>query len=247
MAWLSNLRLRSSSPQTRRKAIESLTADDNTRTAADAKRIKPLLKSARNPDPAVRLTAVAALGKEPNSFGTEPLLDRLCDADPRVRLAAAEALRDKANPAHLTHFLTLLADKHFEVRITAIQFLSGMGEPTVAQAIVPHLTDSDADVRLAAAKAVGALRNALAIEPLVLSLTDEEPAVRHAAAAALERIDPRWVRTNAAQSALPRLEALRGDERPWIVAAAEKVLDKLNAAKGQDTEVWKRESGIRNL
>ena len=81
----------------------------------------------------------------------------------------------------------------------------------------------------------------------MLALTDEEPAVRHAAAAALEEIDPRWVRSDAAQRAIPRLEALRADPQPWIVAAAETVLEKLRAAKDKDTEVWNRESGIRNL
>jgi hypothetical protein len=43
------------------------------------------------------------------------------------------------------------------------------------------------------------------------------------------------------------LEELRKDSRSWVVAAAEKVLLKLATAKGKDTEVWKRESGIREL
>ena len=63
----------------------------------------------------------------------------------------------------------------------------------------------------------------------------------------LEEIDRRWVRTNAAQRAIPQIEALRTDPRPWIAAAAEKVLEKLRAAKDKDTEIWKRESGIRTL
>jgi HEAT repeat protein len=150
-------------------------------------------------------------------------------------------------PAHLSHFLTLLADEDFEVRLKGIQCLRSIGNPAVAQALVGRLADSDSDVRLAAAQALGAIRNPEALEPLVLSLADEERAVRHAAAAALEQIDPRWVRTDAAQRAIPRLEALRGDPRHWIVAAAEKVVEKLAAAKDKDTGVWKRKSGIRNL
>jgi HEAT repeat protein len=164
-----------------------------------------------------------------------------------VRLAAAQVLEQHADPAHLTHFLALLADEHFEVRITAIQFLRRINDPAIAPALVTHLVDSDSDVRRAAALALGTVRNPVVIEPLVLSLTDEESAVRHAAAAALEQIDSRWVRTDAAQRAIPRLEALRGDPRPWIAAAAEKVIHTLGAAKDRDTEVWNRESGIRTL
>jgi len=174
MVWLDRIRLRSSSSQTRRKALESLTA------------------AGKLPEPKL---LIASLG----------------DLDARVRLAAAQVLQQQADPAHLTHFLTLLADEHFEVRLTAIQFLGRISDPGVAQALVARLADSDSDVRRAAAQALGEIRSPVAIELLVLSLTDAEPAVRHAAAAALEQIDPRWVRTDAAQRAIPRLEALRGE------------------------------------
>jgi HEAT repeat protein len=188
-----------------------------------------------------RLTAT---GKLP---GLKLLIASLSDPDAHVRLAAAQVLQQQADPAHLPHFLTLLVDEHFEVRLTAIQFLRRINDPQVVQALVARLADSDSDVRRAAAAALGVVRSPVALEPLVLSLTDEEPAVRHAAAAALEEIDPRWVRTDAAQRAIPRLGALRGDPRPWIATAAETVLEKLRAAKDRDTEVWKRESGIRTL
>ena len=213
MVWLESIRLRSGSPQTRRKAIQRLTAG----------------------------------GRLPRASITATLLDRLADPDARVRSAAAQALELHADPAHLTHFLSLLADDHFEVRVTAIQFLRRIRDPDIAPALVPRLADPDSDVRRAAALALGAMRNPVALEPLVVLLADEEPAVRHAAAAALEEIDPRWVRTDAAHRATPWLEALRKDPRPWIAAAAEKVLEKLRAAQDADTEMWKRDSGIRTL
>ncbi len=187
---------------------------------------------------------LSATGKLPEP---ELLVASLGDADPQVRLAAAQALEQYADPAHLTCFLTLLEDEHFEVRLIAIRYLGHIGDPAVTRALVAHLSDSDSDVRRAAAQALGAVRDPVALEPLVLSLADEEPAVRHAAAAALEEIDPRWVRTDAAKRAVPRLEVLRRDPRPWIAAAAGIVLEKLQAAKDKDTEVWKRESGIRDL
>ena len=194
-----------------------------------------------------RKAAIAALGQEPSPEVTAALLHSLGDPDARVRLAAAQVLEQQADPAHLTCFLTLLADENFEVRLTAIQFLRRINDPAIARALLPLLTDSDSDVRRAAALALGEARNQMALEPLILLLTDEEPAVRHAAAAALEQIDPRWVRTDAAQRVIPRLEALREDPQPWIAAAAETLLEKLRAAQGRDTEIWNRESGIRNL
>jgi HEAT repeat protein len=302
MVWSDRIRLCSGSAQSRRKAVERLTAtgkspglklliarledpDPQVRSAAamalgkineelsvaarvaaqtdvsseapataaatlkevqDLRRTQSLLKSARDAERTVRRVAIAALGQEPGPSVTATLLS-LGDPDARVRQAAAQVLQQQADPAHLPHFLTLLADEHFEVRLTAIQFLRRINDPLVVQALVLRLADSDSDVRRAAVAALGMVRSPVALEPLVLSLTDEEPAVRQAAAAALEEIDPRWVRTDAAQRAIPRLGALRGDPRPWIAAAAETVLEKLRAANDKDTEVWKRESGFRTL
>ena len=303
MVWSDRIRLRSGSAQSRRKAVERLTAtgkspglklliarledpDPQVRSAAamalgkineelslaarvaaqtdvsseapatatatlkevhDLRRTQSLLKSARAAERSVRRAAIAALGQEPGPSVTATLINSLGDPDARARQAAAQVLQQQANPAHLPHFLTLLADEHFEVRLIAIQFLRRIKDPRVVQALVLRLADSDSDVRRAAAAALGMVRSPVALEPLVLSLKDEEPAVRHAAAAALEEIDPRWVRTDAAQSAIPRLEALRGDPRPWIATAAETVLEKLRAANDKDMEVWKRVSGIRTL
>jgi len=297
MVWLDSFRLRSGSPQTRRKAIERLTAagklrslklligsledqDPEVRYAAaealstiskelsvaarlaaradlsataalkevqDPQRIGPLPKSAREAHSKVRRGAVASVGQESSEPVRAMMRKKPGDPAARARRTAGQEVEQQAVPAHLTHFVALLADEDFEVRLKAIQCLRRLGDPVVAQALVARLADSDSDVRLAAALALGAIRNPVALESLVLSLADEEPAVRHAAAAALEQIDPRWVRTEAAQRAMPRLEALRADLRPWIVTAAEKVIEKLRAAKDKDTEVWKRESGIRNL
>lgn len=173
-----------------------------------------------------------------------PQMSGLTDPDWRARLAAAQALEERADPAHVTQFLALLADEHFEVRLTAIQFLRRFPQPVVAQALIQRLADPDNDVRRAAALALGAIRDVAALEPLVLSLTDEEPAVRQSVAAALEEIDRRWIRSEAAQRAVPRLELMLKDQRPWIASAAQTVLDKLKAAKDKDTEIWKNEAGF---
>jgi HEAT repeat protein len=301
MVWLDSIRLRSGSPQMRRKALENLIAarklpsfdrlvdiladpDPEVRCAAakalttlgeqfsaaaqvgtlaqissqlrtsaslaqvqDPRALKPLLKSARDSDPLVRVASITALGQELNPSVTETLLGSLNDSDSRVRSAAAQALELHADPAHLNHFLALLADAHFEVRVTAIQYLSRICDPSITPALIPLLGDPDSDVRRAAALALGEIRNPAAIKSLVLCLIDEEPAVRHAAAAALEQIDPRWIRTDAAKRAIPQIGALRTDPRPWIASVATKVFDKLKAAEDTDTQRWYRESGIREL
>jgi len=230
MLWLDRFRLRSGRPP-----------------AALLKAVQPLLKGARNPDPIVRVGAIAALAEEPIALVAHTLLDCLSDRHAGVRLAAAQVLQQHADPAHRKHFLKLLADKHFEVRIAAVQFLGRIGDPELAQPLVARLTDSDSDVRQAAAVALGQLRNPVALEPLVVLLADTEPTVRHAAVASLEQINRRWVRSDAAKRAFPRLEALCRDPEPWIAAAAQKAVAILGKAKDTDTEFWNRDSGIRNL
>jgi HEAT repeat protein len=230
MLWLDRIRFWSAGPP-----------------AALLKEVQPLLKGARNPDPAVRLAAVAALAQEPIALVAHVLLDCLSDGHAGVRQAAAQALQQHADPAYCKHFLKLLKDKNFEVRIAAIQFLGRIADRELAQPLAARLADSDSDVRHAAALALGPMRNPVAIEPLVVLLADTEPVVRHAAAASLEQINRRWVRSDAAKRAFPRLEALCRDPQPWVAAAAQKAVAILGKAKDTDTEFWNRESGIRNL
>ena len=230
MLWLEKFRLWSGRPP-----------------AADLKAVQPLLKGTRNPDPIVRIAAVAALAQEPIALVSHALLDCLNDRHAGVRLAAAQVLQHHALPAHRKPFLKLLVDDNFEVRIAAVQFVGRLGDPELAQTLVARLSDPDSDVRQAAAVALGQLRNPVALEPLVLSLADTEPVVRHSAAASLEQINRRWVRSDAVKRALPKLETLCRDPQPWIGAAAQKVVAKLAEAKDVDTDFWYRTSGIRNL
>jgi HEAT repeat protein len=215
-------------------------------TASTLKGAQSLVGSG-HADPAVRLATIEALAQEPSPLATQTLLESLVDPDARVRLAAALVLEQMADPAHMARFTALLTDESFEVRAIAVQYLGRIRDPGAAPLLVARLADSDSDVRRAAALALGQIRDAVAIEPLVLALTDQEPSVRQAAVAALEQIDRRWIRTKAAQKAVPRLKALRQDPQPWIAAAAQKVLEKFQEAESKDTEFWNRESGIRKL
>jgi HEAT repeat protein len=109
-----------------------------------------------------------------------------------------------------------------------VQFLGRIRDPEIAQALLPLLADSDSDVRQAVAQALGTIGEPAAIEALVLSLTDEERAVRQAAELALGRIDANWVYAEAAQGAIPQLEASLNDQRGWVRSAAAQVLAKLH-------------------
>jgi len=158
------------------------------------------------------------------------LLERFRDPEPCVRLAAAEVLAKRVDPTLAPEFLRLLKDRSFEVRLSAVRFLGRIPDPAIAEALLPLLADSDSDVRQATALALGTIGEPAAIEALVLILTDEERAVRQTAEAALDRIDPNWACSEAAQRAAPMLEAALNDSRGWVRSAVSQVLARLHAS-----------------
>jgi HEAT repeat protein len=78
------------------------TAATTLKEVQDLRRIHPLLKSAQDAEPTVRLAAIAAMGQEPSPLVTTTLLNSLGDPDARVRLAAAQGLQQQADSAHMT-------------------------------------------------------------------------------------------------------------------------------------------------
>ena len=157
------------------------------------------------------------------------LLERFRDPETCVRLAAAEVLARHIDPALAPEFLGLLADTNFEVRLSAVHFLGRIRDPEIAQSLLPLLADADSDVRAAVAQALGTIGEPAFVQALVLALTDEERAVRHAAELALGQINTDWPCSEAAQSAMPQLEASLNDQRGWVRSAAAQVLAKLHA------------------
>jgi HEAT repeat protein len=95
MVWLDTIRLRSSSPRTRRKAIESLT---------DAGKLpgrKLLVASLGDPDPQVRCAAAKALGTINEEFSVAARVAALADESSEVRATAATTLREVQDPQRL--------------------------------------------------------------------------------------------------------------------------------------------------
>ena len=93
MVWLESIRLRSGSPQTRRKAIESLTA------AGKLPGLKLLIASLGDPDPQVRCAAAKALGTINEEFSVAARVAALADVSSEVRATAATTLRASPGPA----------------------------------------------------------------------------------------------------------------------------------------------------
>jgi HEAT repeat protein len=115
MSWWDSLRLRSTNPRTRSKAVENLAASNDTerlvaslqdesphvrcaavRGLAKSRRpdsLKSLVGALSDSSPRVRETAADALGRVGNANATGPLAARLKDPEPSVRRAAAASLR----------------------------------------------------------------------------------------------------------------------------------------------------------
>ena len=106
--------------------------------------------------------------------------------------------------------------------------------------IVAFCRDSAPTVRLAAIIALGQDPDPLVTATLLDSLGDPDNDVRRAAALALGAMcNPVALE--------PLVLSLADEEAAVRRAAADRVLEKLRAAQDADTEIWKRDSGIRSL
>src|SRR6267142_2053574 len=85
-SWWDGLRLKSSNPRTRSKAVENLSGSTHSR---DTER---LLASLQDKSPHVRCAAVRALAESRSPDSLKSLLSALSDVSPEVREAAATVL-----------------------------------------------------------------------------------------------------------------------------------------------------------
>lgn len=157
-----------------------------------------------DPDPSVRMTALAALGgmRRAAAAAVPALAPRLValtrDVDPAVRLAALAALAALPAPSsELTaHAVRMLADSAGRVRVGAVSVLQSLGPDawSATPALVHVLLDRDPDVRRAAAVALGDVmpaHDAAATDALRRAQSDPDAAVRQEAAHSLTRFHQR--------------------------------------------------------
>ncbi|NUP22099.1 MAG: fumarate reductase/succinate dehydrogenase flavoprotein subunit [Streptomyces sp.] len=159
-----------------------------TEEAPDLPTLEPYLK---DPDPAVRLAAVAAL-TETAPPGTGPALARaLRDGDGRVRASAASSLRElaevlPAEPELRDPLVSALTAADATARAAALDVLRALRLGGAAL-FAGHLADPDIEVRLAA---VRALVSVDAAEALSRAVGDTAREVRVAVARGFAALDP---------------------------------------------------------
>src|SRR5512136_672983 len=114
MVWLDTIRLRSGSPQTRRKAIESLAA------VGKLPSLRRLVASLGDPDPQVRCAAAKALGTINGEFSAAARVGPLAHLSTQVRATAATTLRQVLDPRQIKPLLKSARDPDPTVRLAAI-------------------------------------------------------------------------------------------------------------------------------
>jgi HEAT repeat protein len=212
MAWLNTLRLKSSDPQVREKAIEHLAGSNNTRDterifaslhdessqvrcaavralekAPKKDSVRCLVNALRDPSYQVREEAARALGRLRDHASIEPLKYSLRDPDPAVRAAVAGALRALAwKPATREELA------RFEIALGNVP----AAVPTTENDPEPFAAGTRNDTtfqRRAAAEALKELNDPHKIKPLLADLEHIDPGVRISAIHALGRVSSEGV------------------------------------------------------
>jgi HEAT repeat protein len=238
-------RLGDSDPGGRRKA-----ADELGRLGPEAAGALPaLLRRLGDEERAVGAAAAAALDRIDPGWARSPaarqaipvLIDRLSADSAVAQQSAAEALAwlgREAAPA-APALVKLLAESDPDLRGAAMRALARIGPPAVP-ALLARLTGGDEDARNMAAQTLGMMGPFAhpAERELVLRLADQSAVVRAAAAAALERIDPYWSGSRAADEAVHLLTLRLCDADLLVRKSARETLEKIST-------VWSRSAGAR--
>jgi HEAT repeat protein len=200
MGLWNTLRLKSNSPEVRRKALESLDA------AKDPRSLEPLVAGLRDEDAQVRCAAVKGLEQIKNEQSVAALANALKDPSSDVREAAAAALGQLGDAAISRELANLLKDSAPAVRASTAAALRSLG-----------WRPSNPEEQAAFEVALGNTRSAAlagqaAVKALVTELKHDTSFNRRAAAEALEHVDDR-------RATQPLLAAL-GDQDPTVKVSA---------------------------
>src|SRR5258706_4972311 len=174
--WLTNLRLKSSTPRVRRQAIESLAA------GGDFKAIESICAALSDSDAEVRSAAAKALGDLDHSPALPQLIACLRDASPEVREAAAVGLMKIGDSESIPPLLWCLRDTNSSVRGAVAAALRNLGWR-------PSTSEEKAFMDIASGNTrAAAWAGQAAVDPLVDELTNDTNFQRRAAAEALEQV-----------------------------------------------------------
>jgi len=248
MVWWNTLRLRSNSPEVRRKALESLDVSKNTRARA----LELLLAGLGDEDAQVRCAAVEGLERISDDQAMAARITALQDPASIVREAAAASLGRVGDSRSFRHLAGLLKDAHPGVRTAAGTALRSLGwKPATGEeqalfdvalgharaaafagqaavkALVNELQHDTGFKRRAAAEALEEVDDPRATQPLLAALNDSDPTVRVSAIYALGK-------DASGDVMLKLLERFRDPEPCVRLAAAEVLAKRIDPALAPD-------------
>ena len=141
-----------------------------------------------DPDPQVRLPAVAALGAS-RSPQANPWIRRfLSDPDPAVRVSAYEALTELPVVTFDEMLLSGIDDSEPGVRRAALLALGATGDGRALPPLLEYLTHTEAQFRVVAAVTLSAYPSVAVVQALTACHQDPETDVRSAALRSLIQI-----------------------------------------------------------
>lgn len=145
-----------------------------------------LLEKLKDPDLAIRISAINILGKLKSTQAIIPLINFFEGGDEEK--AAIEALSRIGKPA-IEPLIEVLQDRDLYVHFVAARTIGKIKDPRAVDSLIPVLYEPLWDVRQAAVQALGKIGDVKAISPLLKKLRDREWKVRKSALSALNKIE----------------------------------------------------------
>ncbi|MGA9771432.1 MAG: HEAT repeat domain-containing protein [Blastocatellia bacterium] len=149
--------------------------------------IVQLLESANSSTPAIRESAIEALGSFKAPRAIDKLIEALSDSNPSVRSAAVKALGETQSPAAVTPLLSLLRDESGALKSQAAAALARLGQIALPS-LVTSLKDNRPSIRQLAAEALGDIGSKEAVAPLIELIATDQSGARPEAIEALGKI-----------------------------------------------------------
>lgn len=195
-------------------ALGAIDAREGTRLLAELNQpglAQTLIEALASTYPAVRQSAVVALGWVGQPDTLPALLPRLNDEAEEVREATRQSLIHfgARQPAAL---IESFQAPHSDHRLWIAEALSHISQPEAMEALCAGLADTSTPVRVACARGLGLARHPHAVVPLIESLNDPEAEVRRASANALREMP--------SAKAIPKLLRLLEDVAAEVRAEA---------------------------
>jgi len=146
-----------------------------------------LIKSVSDPNPEMRLIAVAGLSKLNDKRSLVPLNRCLMDSEVRVRRAAVDALGQLDDDRRINPLIMALKDEDSIVRRKAVRFVGQSKDSRAGDLFLPMLADPSQLVCLEAVEALVGFGQSV-LDPLLEALKHHNVNVRRFASMALGRI-----------------------------------------------------------